>query len=237
MSLLSLLLLASVDAEAGSRTINSSGSPLIWQVDEVTFTVNPNGKHGLDPDDVTDAIDDAAAEWQLDGSWISLVNVGETSADVAAYDDEQVVFFDDEWSDKLDPNLLALTYVWSQSDGEILHFDIAINSEDHDWGVDGGAQVNDLWNAMSHEFGHALGLDHSEDTEATMYSKTSVGELKKRDLAQDDMEMFAGLYGGSFPFEAVGLVGCSAGGGSAAGWGVLAGLLALCSRRRDNKEQ
>ena len=44
-----------------------------------------------------------------------------------------------------------------------------------------------LHNTMTHEFGHALGLEHSDETQASMSSTTSVGELSKRDVHDDDI--------------------------------------------------
>ncbi|MFT4976430.1 MAG: hypothetical protein ACI8S6_002327 [Myxococcota bacterium] len=232
MSLLPFFALVSASALAGNRTVNSSGAALGWQLDVVPYTIDPDGKHGLDVDEVVDAINTSAAQWQLEGSWIELVYEGEVDADESAYNDIHEIFFVDEWSAKLDPNLLALTYVWSQSDGEILHFDIAINADDHAWGTAGEEDRNDLSNAMTHEFGHALGFDHSEIEEATMFSRTSTGETSKRDLAEDDMALFADLYGGSFPFSELGGMSCSTVRGGPAGLAAALSLLVVFARRR-----
>lgn len=228
---LGILGLLFAEAEAGSRTINSSGAALSWQQDAVVFKVNPGGKHGLGLDDVSNAILDGAEQWSLDGSWVELVYDGETDTRTPSHEDgEQVVFFQDDWVG-LDPNLLALTYVWSYASGEIIHFDIAVNADDHEWTTSGDTQENDLWNAMAHEFGHALGFDHSEDEEATMHAKTSLGETLKRDLAIDDLETFTSLYGGTFPYTEVSPSGCSSAPAASGWWGLL-GLVGLCLRRR-----
>ena len=50
---------------------------------------------------------------------------------------------------------------------------------------------------MTHEFGHALGLEHSDEANASMSSTTSVGELSKRDVHDDDIQGFVSLY----PFQ------------------------------------
>jgi MYXO-CTERM domain-containing protein len=219
-------------AQAGNQTVNSTGAALSWQQDEVGFQINPSGKHGLNPDDVVDAIAAGAEQWSAEGAWVNLQFEGESSIEAADYNDgEQVVFFADDWGDQ-DPGLLALTYVWSNTDGEILHFDVAINTEHHEWSVDGDAQSNDLWNAMTHEFGHALGFDHSDDPDATMYAQTGVGETMKRDLAEDDMELFSELYGGAFPYSGAPVAGCSVTGQDPMGWATLVGMLGLLVRGR-----
>lgn len=53
----------------------------------------------------------------------------------------------------------------------------------------------DLASVLTHELGHALGLDHSSNTEATMYHSYSNGETKKRSLHTDDLNGLAYLYG------------------------------------------
>jgi len=52
----------------------------------------------------------------------------------------------------------------------------------------------DLESVAVHEIGHLLGLDHSSDSNAVMYSKIPPGTVK-RDLAQDDIDGIHALYG------------------------------------------
>lgn len=241
MALLPFLALLAADSQAGNRTISKDGVPLSWQTDVVPYWIDPSGKHGLDLDEAIEFVQRGAEQWAAEGSWVTLEYQGEREVSDASFNDYNEVFFADTWvipgdAYPRDPSLLALTYVWSTG-GEILEFDIAVNSDLHDWTVSGEEGRNDLWNAMTHEFGHALGFDHSDDDEATMYWSTSPGDTDKRDLAKDDMDLFASVYGGSFPFTEVGQLGCSAAGGAPAGFAVLAGLLGLVGRRRRNDEE
>lgn len=236
MAAFPLFVLASV-TWAGSMTVNKSGSMLHWTDAYVPFMVNTNGKHGLAPDEVEATLRKAADQWdQIEGSWLELAYEGDTDRSAPDNSDGvNAVFFEEDWGDGRDPNLLALTYVWSLEDGQITHFDIAINTDDHAWSIDGNPDRNDLWNALVHEFGHALGLDHSEDADATMYFQTSVGETSKRDLSADDVETFASVYGGEYPYEAFMPVGCASAAGSTPGAWWLLGGLALLLRRRDQQ--
>ena len=107
-------------------------------------------------------------------------------------DGEHVISFDDSWTEE--EELLAITYVWANSNDEIFHFDIEINIEHHEWTVTDEEGKHDLTNSMAHEFGHALGLEHSDDLEATMAPTTSHGETQKRDLNPDDIQGFSSTY-------------------------------------------
>ncbi len=203
-------------AFGGSLTTNRFGESLHWESDYVSYGLNPSGKHGLSHDAIEETVLEAAAQWEgIEGSWLQFGYEGQT--DIDTYDNEdgaQVIFFVDEWDPSQNPDLLALTYVWSFDDGSISHFDMAINADGHEWSTDGDPDKNDLLNALVHEFGHVSGLDHSSDEEATMFFQTSVGELIKRDLSEDDIVTYASLYGGSYPYGDTGY-GCSTAGTSA----------------------
>ena len=63
-------------------------------------------------------------------------------------------------------------------------------------------QHHDLQNTLTHELGHALGLDHSSIPQATMAASSTQGETSKRALHQDDKEGHSYIY--SHPLEGSG---------------------------------
>ena len=91
---------------------------------------------------------------------------------------------------KLKYSIIEIIYNSTQN----IHFDIEINSDHHAWATDGRADAYDLANAITHEFGHSLGLDHSDDPEATMAPTVPMGEIQKRDINADDLDGFDHLY-------------------------------------------
>jgi matrixin len=99
-------------------------------------------------------------------------------------------------------------------------------------------QLFDLPATVTHEMGHALGLDHSEIEAATMYASTRPGETKKRELNGDDISAVDSLYGApSDPIEpeAAASTGCTTtplGGGDAGLLFVAALSAALIARAR-----
>ena len=128
------------------------------------------------------------------------------------------------------PGELALTTVWSRHCGEIVEADVEVNadtsasSNDFMWAdldvttVNGG--YHDLQNALTHEMGHFIGLDHTcgpaaatvgevddldqpvpdcsqatvAETEATMYPSAQPGDLSKRTLSPDDRNGLCAIY-------------------------------------------
>jgi hypothetical protein len=127
-----------------------------------------------------------------------------------------------------DPAALALTTVSARmSSGQITDADMEVNAFHFQWGdlvadpPASGAQVHDLQNALTHEMGHLIGLDHtcyppgstmprptdntgeliplcseaSADVIATtMFPSADSGDVNKRTLAPDDQNAVCEIY-------------------------------------------
>jgi len=183
-------------AHAWKVKTNSSGNELGWADPEIGYVLNPDGDHGLDPLGVELAVTSAAESWErVPGIDLRFDYEGQTATrEQANGDGENLVYFEDDWGD-LGDSLLAVTYVYSNAQtGEILDFDMAVNL-DYPWSTTGENDAYDLQNSITHEFGHAVGLDHSKDGDATMYGSTYKGETDKRTLEVDDEQAARYLYG------------------------------------------
>jgi len=92
-------------------------------------------------------------------------------------------------------SVLAVTCSWYNGGspfGAAAEFDMQI---DPDWTwTTGGATTIDFQSVVTHEFGHALGLNHSADGSAVMYPSYSAGSIK-RSLAADDLAGMVAIYG------------------------------------------
>jgi uncharacterized protein (TIGR03382 family) len=111
----------------------------------------------------------------------------------------------------------------------------------------------DVRNALTHEIGHAIGLDHADDPASTMYYSAPSGELIKRVIDRGTSAGFCDIYPKELPANGCddpgeirakviaenegsgGLFGCSAAGGNTglAVLGVLAGWLVRRRRARE----
>jgi MYXO-CTERM domain-containing protein len=124
-----------------------------------------------------------------------------------------------------EPAALALTSVSaSTSSGVIRDADIEVNAFHFSW-ADlvlhpelRGTQIHDLANALTHEMGHLIGLDHTcytqgpapldqngnpipscsnasaEVLETTMFPSANPGDIDKRSLAPDDLQALCDIY-------------------------------------------
>jgi hypothetical protein len=216
---------------------DSNGDPLHWVDREIHFVIHTAGQHDLSDASIEAAVATAVRQWTsaADGE-IHFVYDGLVDQPDTTWDDGiNIITFRDDWEH--DPEQLAVTWTWSTKGGEILGFDMEINAAHAQWTTEGAAQSNDLLNSLTHEFGHVLGLDHSDESDATMFAATFEGETTKRDLSDDDVDGLMFLYGGTPTAPEPTPLACSAvgSGGPLAnlGWmGALIFGLGL-TRRRD----
>jgi hypothetical protein len=203
------LALFHADAHAWQVRNNDHGQELRWKNRTIPYQIDPSNTEGLSDAAVMSMIAASTRNWTTPvGDGLAFVDEGQTNGILDPHDGKNIIFFEDAWTH--DPTLVGLTYVWSRPDGEIIGFDMALNTQDHDWSIDGTVGANDLLNTLSHEFGHALGVDHSPEVEsATMYPSTFPGEVSKRDLDTDDESAVQYLYTGNDHSSMAPSAGCS----------------------------
>jgi uncharacterized protein (TIGR03382 family) len=140
----------------------------------------------------------------------------------------RIGFYRDAWQWPVDA--AAATTVWRRSKASpIAESDIALNPS-LDWSFDASDEAGafDLWNILTHEIGHALGLpDIKDPNAASMFYVTARGETSKRDLAPEDVGMLLKLYENIDDPSP----GCAAVGGQAP-MVALMSLVAIALRRR-----
>ena len=114
-----------------------------------------------------------------------------------------VIFFqDNKWNYKDTGNVLARTTAkWAPNTATITDADMEINSAQAAYTLDvqkepagsnvNGFELHDLQGIVVHELGHFLGLAHSQNPKATMFTYTNPGQ---RTLSDDDITGICTIY-------------------------------------------
>jgi hypothetical protein len=219
-----------VDQNTGLPT----GVYIHWNRSCIDITAYPNGLSEMTPAQVEQAATGAAAAWSKSELACTYLDIRVTASfdatRASAADPYNVLIFRNPWCDpakpdQCQPEALAVTSVFAGRTTGIIHdADIEVNTENFAWGdlaTQPGAGKQDLQNALTHEMGHLIGLDHdcytpssdkfrqtdntgapapfcvSADAtvqESTMFTKAEFGDLSKRTLAADDVNGVCGIY-------------------------------------------
>ncbi len=171
--------------------------PFAWPQWTVEYHIGVNQSATI-PDDRADAALRAAIEvWNVpDCSDFAFEYAGESGLTRTVPDDRinVVMFRNDDWP--YSSSAIAVTSVTADGTGKIVDADLEVNEVHHTFGFaeESGNNVWDLPNAVAHEAGHFLGLDHTPIDDATMAFDTTPGETRKRDLHPDDIEGLCTIY-------------------------------------------
>jgi hypothetical protein len=240
-------LTAAKPAAAYVRYTFDSGVMLKWPQSCVMITAYPADFVSRMPlDQIMSATTGSADAWSTVSDPCTYLDItvdySSASAPLANPRDQQnmVIFRTMNWCKLLasgscdtavyyDPAALALTTVSARmSSGQLTDADIEVNAFHFMWGdlvvnppTGGGTQVHDLRNAMTHEMGHLIGLDHTcfppgntmprpnddmgqpipdcnvasqEVIETTMFPSADSGDVDKRTLAADDQRAVCEIY-------------------------------------------
>jgi hypothetical protein len=179
----SLILALATTANAYTIKTTESGEQIRWEDQVVHYQINPDS-HLVGESDATEAIRRAFDEWNAVSDVPLYFNYEGHTEDIGTdYTNNNIVSFEDEWSENLDPSLLAITYTWNDNSGKIVAFDVIIN-QSFKWDTEADPNRPDLQNAMTHVW------------DATMAATSPNGEISKRTLEDDDIQGVTYLYTG-----------------------------------------
>ena len=181
-------------AAAGLLAVNTQAFSTFakWPTAQVVFYANPTNQ------DVSATAAESALKVGLN-AWTTgahsnfhYVYGGRVSDTNTGYDNRNIVVFRNASSG----SALATTYSWWSGsnlvDADIVVWDQAFHFFTGTSGCSNGAYLEDV---LTHELGHALGLNHSTSTSATMYATYPLCSTAMRTLAADDVAAAQSLYG------------------------------------------
>lgn len=169
-----------------------------WQSNAANWRFNNNfpSSSGSTAQIQTD-MEESADTWRDDVcSFFQFNYLGSTSTTTTAPDGNNAVFY----TGASGGGTLAVTTSWgTPGPGGVIfftNFDIRFFG-DVTWDVTPVGGQFDIQGVATHEFGHALGLDHSATSAATMFATTGPGSnsISRRSLEQDDIDGCLFIYG------------------------------------------
>ena len=167
-----------------------------WPTSTVVFYVNP-ANADVSASAAIAGVQEAMDIWNRQSGTPFRFNYGGTVGDTAIkVDNRNVAIFRPNYSSG---STIASTYTWRDGSNKLVDADVTFYTTDWTFyvGTSGcsgtrGIYIEDIG---AHEFGHALGLNHSSLSDATMYPSTSYCSQAWRTLASDDIAGARALYG------------------------------------------
>ncbi len=177
---------------------------LYWTTQCVGFSLQQQASAQISLAQATPIVERSFATWSevscgAGGPSIEAVDEGPVSCGKVQYDpgggnQHVIVFRDDAWLHDDPNNTLALTTItYDDTTGEVFDADMEINTHDHTIVADGDAAppAYDLQSIVTHEAGHFLGLAHSPDGAAVMFTFYRPGSTQ---LTSDDVAGICSIY-------------------------------------------
>lgn len=188
---------------------DTNGIVITWPSACASYAIFEDGSplRGITAAQLSDTVDEAFSSWthascgsstpsisfqnfglsECDKVEVNSVNSG-PNANVWMFRDETWPHADlDESGSSVNASALALTTVtFNWKTGELLDADVELNSAQGDFTIGDDAVFIDLLAIATHEAGHFLGLDHTNDTTATMAPGYVPHTIDQRTLAADD---------------------------------------------------
>jgi hypothetical protein len=178
-----------------AAAVYSYSSYAKWPSTPVTIYINP-ANADVPPAAASTAIQFAMNVWSTESGSSFRYQYGGSATDTATkLDNRNVVLFRNASSG----STIATTYSWWDSgnrlmDSDVIFWDNGFRFYTGAAGCGGIADSAYIEDIATHELGHALGLNHSTSTSATMYPSYGYCSQAFRTLAADDINGAKALY-------------------------------------------
>lgn len=209
-----LILLTANSASAFRRSTTPAGEPLAWVTNCIDFFIHEDGSDDINFNAVEAEVFSAFNEWEGQNCGdVNFTYSGVTRERRAGYFQNSgninLIVWREGGGDDLDdwvhdPSIIAVTtntYCTETNSlcpfkGAIIDADIEMNGERFRFTNSRVVALTefDLGNTLTHEIGHLIGLDHSDDRASTMFASAPPSELSKRTLEEDDIDGLCEIF-------------------------------------------
>jgi hypothetical protein len=202
-----------------------------WATRTVNYYVNPSNLD-VSAEAAEAAVQAGAAVWgSQSAADFRFYYMGRTTGTSLTNNGKNEVFFRNAASG----GLIAETYWWADANAHLIDADIVFYDGGFTFftggtGCNGGIYVE---NTAAHEFGHALGMGHSADPDATMYAVSSYCSTSGLTLNADDLSGVEALYPPASANTAPGLTITAPSSGTSIAAGAMVTLSATASDQQD----
>jgi uncharacterized protein (TIGR03382 family) len=187
------------------------GTPLYWPNRCVGYTMQKDASVQVSLADAEFVFQQAFATWMNADCGggarpsIELVYQGPVECTTQEYNKEKgnaniLMFRDGDWPYGGGGVLALTTVTYSKKTGQIYDADMELNSQNVKSFSIGDDNVEfDLLSIATHEAGHFLGIAHSPEPDATMFTNYQQGTIGLRDLTADDVAAICAAYPPTMP--------------------------------------
>lgn len=191
-----IILFLSIDSNAYSLYENSKGQNVVWKEPLIEIVLDYSMLKIGKKKNIEMAVKESFNLWMKDASLPLNIDLFWDDCDKILNDDNNCIFACYDGNCKRKKHKAATTYLHvTRYTDRILGADIVFNVEDWDWNLDCDDKDGLCFNrVLVHEFGHMLGISHSEEYDAIMYPRLHNRYNKVIELHVDDIEAAEALY-------------------------------------------
>jgi hypothetical protein len=194
---------------------SEAGVVVRWHEDSIPVRLDSSLRALGDENEVVSTLIEAFNTWEESGLLpagfsLSSVEGADYGHESGREDSNDVIALTEDWPFPAEYSAVTIS-TYDADTGTMIDADVVFNAQRR-WNTSGDpdARELDLLDVATHEVGHLLGFEHSDDPEATMYVSGPPGSTERRTLDDDDLQALTAAYGTPPALGRADMQGCAA---------------------------